>query len=200
VPPVPSPIRRSANPDPGRVPAWFSTDLIFLIALLMETRRKHLSLKKRYNSDVFTNICFEYSSIHREHTLKTNLEVIQGIYKGDAEQIAKNLQAALAPRFDWTEAAGFPYAGTFHTLEEVGKNVFARLSTEWIDYRAETESFFDAGDTVIVTGYYKGTYRQSGGIMDARFAHIWTFKDGRIVKYIQNVDTKKVWDAIGGAK
>jgi len=136
----------------------------------------------------------------REPHLKTNLEVIQGIYKGDAEQIAKNLQAALAPRFDWTEAAGFPYAGTFHTLEEVGMNVFARLSTEWIDYRAETESFFDAGDTIVVTGYYKGTYRQSGGIMDARFAHIWTFKDGKIVKYIQNVDTKKVWDAIGGSR
>lgn len=130
--------------------------------------------------------------------MSTNLQTIQGIYKGNAEQIAKNLQAALAPRFEWTEAAGFPYAGTFHTLEEVGKNVFARLSTEWIDYRAETESFFDAGDTIIVTGYYKGTHAKSKGVMNARFAHIWTFKDGKIVKYIQNVDTKKVWDAIEG--
>jgi len=167
----------------------------------METHPKHLSLKKRYNSQRFHKIFI--LNIHRfpgSPHLKTNLEVIQGIYKGDAEQIAKNLQAALAPRFDWTEAAGFPYAGTFHTLEEVGMNVFARLSTEWTDYRAETESFFDAGDTIVVTGYYKGTYRQSGGIMDARFAHIWTFKDGKIVKYIQNVDTKKVWDAIAGKK
>ena len=48
--------------------------------------------------------------------MKTNLETIQGIYKGDAEQIAKNLQSALAPRFDWTEAAGFPYAGTYHSM------------------------------------------------------------------------------------
>jgi ketosteroid isomerase-like protein len=130
--------------------------------------------------------------------MTANLQTVQGIYKGDAEQIKKNLQTALAPRFEWTEAAGFPYAGTFHTLEEVGQNVFARLGTEWIDYRAETESFFDAGDTIIVTGYYKGTHAQSKGVMNARFAHIWTFKDGKIVKYIQNVDTKKVWDAIEG--
>jgi hypothetical protein len=151
-------------------------------------------------SGFFANVHLNPSSSGsiKEHTLKTNLEVIQGIYKGDAEQIAKNLQAALAPSFEWTEAAGFPYAGTYHSLEEVGKNVFARLSTEWIDYRAETESFFDAGNTIIVTGYYKGTYRKSNGVMNARFAHIWTFKDGRIVKYIQNVDTKKVWDAIEG--
>jgi hypothetical protein len=130
--------------------------------------------------------------------MKTNLEVVKGIYTDNPEQIAKNLQSALAPRFDWTEAAGFPYAGTFHTMEEVGKNVFARLATEWEGYRAAVESFYDAGDTIIVTGRYLGKYKASGGNMDAVFAHIWNFKDGKIVKYTQNVDTKKVWDAIEG--
>jgi len=130
--------------------------------------------------------------------MKSNLEVIQGIYNGGPEQIAAYLQAALAPRFDWTEAAGFPYAGTFHTMEEVGKNVFARLATEWEGYRAAVESFYDAGDTIIVTGRYLGKFKASGGNMDAVFAHIWNFKEGKIVKYTQNVDTKKVWDAIEG--
>jgi ketosteroid isomerase-like protein len=130
--------------------------------------------------------------------MNTNLEVVKAIYLGDAEQIAKNLQAALASRFEWTEAAGFPYAGTFHSLEEVGKNLFARLATEWDGYRAEVDKFYDAGDTIIVTGRYLGTYKKSGGKMDAVFAHIWNFQDGKIVKYTQNVDTKKVWDAIEG--
>ena len=128
----------------------------------------------------------------------TNLEIIKGIYSGNAEQIAKNLQAALAPKFEWTEAAGFPYAGTYHSLEEVAKNVFVRLSTEWIDYRADAEGFYDAGNTIIVTGYYRGNYRKTNGRMDAAFAHIWTLENGKIVKYVQNVDTKKVWDAIEG--
>ncbi|MGC2698263.1 MAG: nuclear transport factor 2 family protein [Candidatus Angelobacter sp.] len=132
--------------------------------------------------------------------MQTNLEVVKGIYTGGPEQIARNLQAALAPRFDWTEAAGFPYAGTYHTLEEVGRYVFARLATEWEGYRADVESFYDAGETIIVTGRYRGVHKKSHGVMDAVFAHIWKFKDGKIVKYIQNVDTKKVWDAIEGAK
>jgi len=128
-----------------------------------------------------------------------NLDVVKTIYYADGpEQIAKNLQAALAPRFEWTEAAGFPYAGTYRTMEEVGRNVFARLATEWEGYRAAVESFYDAGDTIIVTGRYLGKYKASGGNMDAVFAHIWNFKDGKIVKYTQNVDTKKVWDAIEG--
>jgi uncharacterized protein len=151
---------------------------------------------------IFTleNACFpgQKTIIYKDELMKTNLETIQGIYKGDAEQIAKNLQSALAPRFEWTEAAGFPYAGTYHSMEEVGKNVFARLATEWDGYRAEVDKFYDAGDAIIVTGRYLGTYKKSGGVMDAVFAHIWNFKDGKIVKYTQNVDTKKVWDAIEG--
>ena len=130
--------------------------------------------------------------------MKTNLEVVKSIYMGDAEQIAKNLQAALAPQFEWKAAAGFPYTGTFYSMEEVGKNIFARLATEWDGYRADAEHFYDAGDTIIVTGRYLGTYKKSRGVMDAIFAHVWNFKDGKIVKYTQNIDSKKVWDAIEG--
>lgn len=133
-----------------------------------------------------------------EECIMTNLETVKSIYSGGAEQSAKALQAALAPQFEWRAMAGFPYAGTYHTLDEVGKNVFARLATEWIDYRAAAENFYDAGDIIISTGRYLGTYRKSNGVMDAVFAHIWTFKNGKIVKYVQNVDTKKVWDAIEG--
>jgi ketosteroid isomerase-like protein len=130
--------------------------------------------------------------------MSNNLEIIKNIYAGSPEQIAKNLAAALAPTFDWTEAAGFPYAGTYHTLDEVAKNVFARLATEWEGYRADVENFYDAGETIVVTGRYRGIYKKSKGVMNAVFAHIWNFKDGKIVKYVQNVDTKKVWDAIEG--
>jgi len=159
--------------------------------------------EQRQSISCMTRSCIKDFVIQKLKTynpaeMKTNLETIQGIYKGDAEQIAKNLQSALAPRFEWTEAAGFPYAGTYHSMEEVGKNVFARLATEWDGYRAEVDKFYDAGDTIIVTGRYLGTYKKSGGVMDAVFAHIWNFKDGKIVKYTQNVDTKKVWDAIEG--
>src|SRR4051812_8042320 len=89
--------------------------------------------------------------------MSANLETVKGIYQGGPEQIARNLQAALAPRFEWTEAAGFPYAGTYRSLDEVAQNVFARLAGEWENYRAEAENFYDAGDTIVVTGRYLGT-------------------------------------------
>ena len=65
-------------------------------------------------------------------------------------------------------------------MEEVGKSVFARLATEWDGYRAEVDQFYDAGDTIIVTGRYLGTYKKSGGVMDAVFAHIWNFTEEKL--------------------
>jgi hypothetical protein len=42
-----------------------------------------------------------------------NLEVIRGTYEGSPEDNGRNLLAALAPDAEWTEAEGFPYAGTY---------------------------------------------------------------------------------------
>ena len=128
--------------------------------------------------------------------MKTNLEIIKSLYLSDAEQTAKNLQAALAPNAEWVEVEGFPYGGTYHGLEEVGKNVFSRLATEWIGFRADVEHIYDAGDTIVSSGFYRATYKETNREMHARFVHMWTLKDGKIVKYVQCADTKKVWDSI----
>ncbi len=130
--------------------------------------------------------------------MKTNLEIIQSIYLGDAEQNAKNLQAILAAEFEWREAAGFPYTGTFHSFEEIVKNLFAPLASEWTEFRAQAGKFYDAGETIIATGFYHGTYKKTNRAMEAAFAHVWTLKDGKIVKYIQCADTRKVWEAMEG--
>jgi len=131
--------------------------------------------------------------------MKTNLEIIKGIYLGDAQQNATNLEAVLAPQFEWREAAGFPYTGSFHNFDEVAKNLVAPLAPEWPGFRAHVDNFFDAGATIVVTGFYRGTYNKTQRGMEAAFAHVWTLQNGKIVRYVQCADTKKVWDAMQGA-
>lgn len=128
--------------------------------------------------------------------MSTNLDVIKSIYSGDAEQNAKNLQALLAPQFEWREAAGFPYTGTFQTFEEVASRLFGPLATEWIGFRADVKNFFDAGDTIVATGFYRAICKKTNKAMEAAFAHVWTLRNSKIVKYVQYADTKKVWDAM----
>ena len=128
--------------------------------------------------------------------MKTNLEIIKGIYSGDAGENVKNIGTIVAEEFEWRETAGFPYTGTFHRFDQVLNGLFVPLATEWIDFRAEAESFYDAGESIIVTGFYRAAYKKTSRFMEARFTHIWTLKNERIVKYIQCADTKKVWEAM----
>ncbi|HWF08417.1 MAG TPA: nuclear transport factor 2 family protein [Bryobacteraceae bacterium] len=124
--------------------------------------------------------------------MSENLEMIGKAYSGGPDFLLE----ALAHDVEWTAAAGFPYAGTFHGPAEVVKNVFVRLATEWEDFKPDLENLYDAGDTVVATGYYRGTYRRTGRAMEASFAHVFTVKKGKIVRFVQYVDSRKVWDAM----
>jgi ketosteroid isomerase-like protein len=124
--------------------------------------------------------------------MSANLELIKSTYLlGPAALIP-----ALAPDVEWTEAAGFPYGGTYRGVDEIVQNVFARLGSEWEGFKADVENFHDAGDVIIATGFYRGTYRKTNRPMEASFAHVLTLKDGKIVRFVQYVDSRKVWEAI----
>ena len=54
---------------------------------------------------------------------------------------------------------------------------------------AENEEVLDAGDTAAGYGYYSGTRKQTGKHARAQFAHFFTFRAGKIVKFQQYTDT-----------
>ncbi len=76
--------------------------------------------------------------------------------------------------------------------------LFERLGQEWEGYSATAEAFHDAGDTIVVTGWYAGTYRKSGKSFRARFAHVWRLRDGKIHRFEQFTDTLLVARAMAG--
>ena len=61
--------------------------------------------------------------------------------------------------------------------------------TEWEGFAAKPEQFFDAGETIIVTGRYSGVYRATGKSIDAQFAHLWTVEAGKALRFQQYTDT-----------
>lgn len=124
--------------------------------------------------------------------MASNKEIIRGTYEASPAEKGQRLQAALAPDASWTEAAGFPYAGTYIGFEAIATGVFKRLATEWIDYRAEAHTYLEDGDKVAAFGMYAGTYRATGKAMTATFAHLYTLKDGKIVRMEQYVDSATV--------
>lgn len=131
------------------------------------------------------------------NTAMTNLEIIKSTYEGKtSEENGRNLAAYVSADISWTEAKGFPYAGTYIGLEEITKHVFGRLGSEWIDYKFTPEGYIADENRVVAYGTYTGMYKQTGKSIRARVAHIWKLKNSKIVSFEQFVDSQMVNDAL----
>ena len=128
--------------------------------------------------------------------MSSNLDIIRATYEGPSEDNGRHLLQALAPDAVWVEAEGFPYAGTYVGPEAIIANVFQRLATEWIGYRAEVASYVVEDDQVVAFGTYSGTYKATGRSMRAAFAHHYTLRNGKIVRMVQYVDSYLVRQAM----
>jgi uncharacterized protein len=125
-----------------------------------------------------------------------NRDLIQATYEGSSDENGRNLLAVLAPDTEWTEAEGFPYAGTYVGPEAIVAGVFRRLATEWTGYRADVHTYLEDGDRVAAFGVYSGTYNATGKSMRASFAHLYQVRDGKIASMTQYVDTAMVRKAL----
>lgn len=137
------------------------------------------------------------SSCSFKQEVMTNLDIIKSTYEGEtSEENGKNLAKYVAEDISWTEAKGFPYAGTYIGLESVTENVFKRLGSEWIDYKFTPEDYIANEDKVVAYGTYSGTYKKTNKYFEARVVHIWKLNNGKIVNFEQFVDSKSVDEAI----
>ncbi len=137
------------------------------------------------------------SSCSFKQEVMKNLDIIKSTYEGKtSEENGKNLTKYVAEDISWTEAKGFPYAGTYIGLESVTENVFKRLASEWIDYKFSPEDYIANEDKVVAYGTYSGTYKKTNKYFEARVAHIWKLNNGKIISFEQFVDSKSVDEAI----
>ena len=120
-----------------------------------------------------------------------NLETIRSLYGAFAKGDVPTVLGAFDPAAEWREADNFlyadgnPYIGPGAILQ----GVFLRLATEWDGFAANPQQYFDAGESIIVTGRYSGAYKATGKKIDAQFAHFWTLADGKVTRFQQYTDT-----------
>lgn len=109
----------------------------------------------------------------------------------------EEFKSYLAENVSWTEAAGFPYAGTYIGPDNVIKNVHERLGSEWDNYSATDISYTFNENVVMVYGQYRGTYKKTNKTFVADFVHLYEFNhDDKVQKFIQIVDSAIVIDAM----
>jgi 2-(1,2-epoxy-1,2-dihydrophenyl)acetyl-CoA isomerase len=145
--------------------------------------------------------------------LAGKLQAGNGIAPGDpappAEQAAAELYEALAageraritellhPDFVGRTAEGMPLGlgRTYQGPDAMYQDFWAQIGRHFEAARAEPAEFSELPDgRLLVTGRYRGRARASGGLLDAEFAHLLTFADGRIARLVQLTDTAQ-WAA-----
>jgi uncharacterized protein len=122
----------------------------------------------------------------KPQTETKNVLAVRRLYGAHGNpEIVKTL---LAPDVRWEVVEGFPFSGVYQGLNRVS-DFFTRLFGDFEDWHTEPAEIFQAGDRVICLGLYSARSKATGRPFKARFAHVWTLRDGVIVRLQQCADT-----------
>lgn len=128
-----------------------------------------------------------------------NVAIVEGLYKSFATGDIPNALAAMDPNIIWYEAEGFPYADGNPYLgpQAVLEGVFARIGEEWEYWDLTDIQMHEMlNNQVLSTLRYKAKYKSNGVVIDAQVAHLFTLKDGKIIRFQQFTDTGQVLRAM----
>jgi uncharacterized protein len=125
----------------------------------------------------------------REPTTE-NGRIVAGMYAAFGRGEVQEVLARIAPRVEWieTEARNVPAHGTFSTPDEVLNGVFAKVMENFARFELRPELWIESGDDVVVTGRV-AALTQSGRELDAPYAHVFTLRDGKVVRNENHHDT-----------
>ena len=125
-----------------------------------------------------------------------NVNVAEQTYeafgRGDVPAVLENFQ----PDVEWHAAEGLPWGGVHNGRDAVAQDVFGALMAAFDDFALHLERFVDSDDFVVALGRYSGKGKQGGKPLDAAFAHVWEFEDGKLKRFQHHTDTVKFQEAM----
>jgi ketosteroid isomerase-like protein len=91
-----------------------------------------------------------------------------------------NIEAAIAalhPDAVWEESGELPGGDVLRGREQI-RDFLGGFLESWSRFEQEIEDVVVAGDRVCLLIHLQATGRGSGAEVDARYAHVWTMRDG----------------------
>jgi len=124
-----------------------------------------------------------------------NGRTVAGMYEAFGRGDIPHVLAQMAPDVEWieTEAGNIPAHGTSAGPQEVLENVFAKVPEHFEQFELRPELWIEAGDDVVVTGRVVAR-THAGRKLDAPYAHVFSFRDGKVSRNDNFHDTA-LWAA-----
>lgn len=129
-----------------------------------------------------------------------NVELVKDAYAAFGRGDIPTVVAAMDPQVEWYEAENNPYqmsGSAWIGPDAVTQNLFAKLAADWDSFTLHPQRFHDAGDSVVVEGRCTGTHKATGRAFDGQYCHIFGFRDAKLVRFQQYVDTAQLQHVVG---
>ena len=114
-----------------------------------------------------------------------NVEIIRRGYElfasGDVTAVAE----LFAPDAEIGDGGGLGIAGTVSGTRRGAEGYMASVADAldaFDDYRNEVEEYIDVGDAVVASVRVRGRGKASGAPLDIHLAHLWTLRDGKVIR------------------
>jgi ketosteroid isomerase-like protein len=106
-----------------------------------------------------------------------DVQAVRGSYEALNEGDIEATLAVLAPDAEWHESSALPDTGTFRGRDAVRAFLDDFLQS-WERFHQQVEEVVAEGDRVALMIHLTARGRGSGAEVDARYAHVWTIRDG----------------------
>jgi uncharacterized protein len=129
------------------------------------------------------------------------VEIVRRAYEAFNDGDLGTVLAILDPDIEWNASdVFFDQPRTYRGRRAWQREFLRDLMQIFEEYRGEPEEIKDAGDQVVAVAQMGGTGRRSGAKAMARVAHVFTFTDGRLVKFTEFKDVGEAFEAVGLAE
>jgi hypothetical protein len=143
---------------------------------------------------------FRHSISQYEVDMTDNSARVRSLYGSFGRGDLKSILDHLDPSIDWissTSASAIPWGGRHSGVE--GAAAFFKALTDNLDFEVfEPRQFFAAGDNVTVLGRTLARVKGTGKKFDSEWAHVFTFRGGKVERFQEFYDTAAIVDAIAG--
>jgi uncharacterized protein len=133
-----------------------------------------------------------------------NVEILIGASKsasaGTTVEERESFLSILDPQIAWIDRGGPPdMQGEFHGVDHA-REYYARWASAWEEWNWEIEEAREHDNLVVTRTWLTGRGRGSGLVLDMRIGQIWTFRDGKVVRYEALPTWKQALEAAGLAE
>lgn len=127
--------------------------------------------------------------------VQRDVEKVEEIYRAFAKRDLAAILMLMDQEVEIVQSPELPWGGVHRGHD--GVKQFVKRLGEHLDNRLSLEGVIDSGEQVVALGRTAGKVRATGLEFDIPFAHVWTLKGGRVVRFEPYIDNPTMLAALG---